>query len=125
VERGEESAADGSKAASTLFTPHVVIRVRDTGIGIPAHQLGRVFDMFTQVDTSLERTLTGLGIGLALVKTLTEMHGGTVEVNSDGVGQGSEFVVRLPIAMETDAPASRLTATESAATSPLANSDCR
>jgi signal transduction histidine kinase/ActR/RegA family two-component response regulator len=119
VERGEESAADGSKAASTLFTPHVVIRVRDTGIGIPAHQLGRVFDMFTQVDTSLERTLTGLGIGLALVKTLTEMHGGTVEVNSDGVGQGSEFVVRLPIAMEIDAPASRPSATESAATSPL------
>ncbi|MGH7347619.1 MAG: response regulator, partial [Candidatus Rokuibacteriota bacterium] len=57
--------------------------------------------MFTQLDTSLERSRSGLGIGLALVKNLVEMHGGTVEVQSSGLGQGSEFVVRLPIVVET------------------------
>ena len=82
----------------------VVIRVRDTGIGIAADQLGRVFEMFTQVDTSLERSTTGLGIGLTLAKTLAEMHGGTLEVSSAGIGQGSEFVVRLPIVVESPAP---------------------
>jgi CheY-like chemotaxis protein len=78
---------------------HVVIRVRDTGIGIAADQRSRIFEMFTQVDTALERAVTGLGIGLTLVKTLTEMHGGTVDVTSAGIGQGSEFIVRLPIMM--------------------------
>ena len=71
--------------------------MRDSGIGIAADQLPRIFDMFVQVDTSLERSVGGLGIGLTLVKNLVEMHGGTVEAHSDGVGQGSEFVVRLPI----------------------------
>jgi PAS domain S-box-containing protein len=80
------------------------IRVRDTGIGIAADQLPRIFDMFTQVDTSLERSAGGLGIGLTLVKNLVEMHGGTVEVYSAGVGQGSEFVVHLPILAETHEP---------------------
>ena len=75
-----------------------VIRVRDTGIGIAAGQLSRIFEMFTQVDTSRERSLSGLGIGLTLVKDLVEMHGGTVEAHSAGPGQGSEFVVRLPLA---------------------------
>jgi two-component system, chemotaxis family, CheB/CheR fusion protein len=119
VERSDEAAADGSDRASPLLAPHVVIRVRDTGVGIAADQLDHVFDMFAQVDTSLERSSTGLGIGLTLVKTLTEMHGGTVHVSSDGVGQGSEFVVRLPITLGRDASASRPRATESAATSPL------
>ena len=81
-----------------------VIRVRDNGIGIAADQLLRIFDMFAQVDTSLERSVSGLGIGLTLVKTLAEMHGGTVEVQSAGLGQGSEFVVRLPIVIETSQP---------------------
>ena len=71
--------------------------MRDNGIGIAADQLPRIFEMFVQVDTSLERSVGGLGIGLTLVKNLVEMHGGTVEVHSAGVGQGSEFVVRLPI----------------------------
>ncbi|HEY7171089.1 MAG TPA: PAS domain S-box protein [Vicinamibacterales bacterium] len=75
----------------------VVIRVRDSGIGIAAEHLSRVFDMFTQIDTSLERSRDGLGIGLTLVKTLVEMHGGSVEARSDGIGRGSEFTVRLPI----------------------------
>ena len=77
---------------------HAAIRVRDDGIGIAPEQLPRVFEMFTQVDTSLERSRDGLGIGLTLVKTLVEMHGGTVEAHSEGPGRGSEFVVRLPMA---------------------------
>ena len=71
--------------------------MRDNGIGIAAEHLPRLFEMFTQVDTSLERSRDGLGIGLTLVKTLVEMHGGTVDVRSDGLGHGSEFTVRLPI----------------------------
>ena len=78
-----------------------VIRVRDSGIGITAEQRPRIFDLFVQVDTSLERSVSGLGIGLSLVKNLVEMHGGTVEVQSAGIGHGSEFVVRLPIMVET------------------------
>ncbi len=74
-----------------------IIRVKDTGIGIAADQLSRIFDMFTQVDTSLERSVSGLGIGLTLVKSLVELHEGTVEVLSAGLGHGSEFVVRLPV----------------------------
>ncbi|MGH8564728.1 MAG: PAS domain-containing protein [Gammaproteobacteria bacterium] len=81
-----------------------VIRVRDTGIGIQADELPRIFEIFKQIDTSLERSVSGLGIGLTLVKTLLDMHGGTVEVRSAGVGQGSEFVVRLPIMVATPEP---------------------
>ena len=77
-----------------------IIRVRDSGIGIAAGDLPRVFDMFVQVDTSLERSRDGLGIGLTLVKTLVEMHGGEVAVHSDGIGHGSEFVIRLPALVE-------------------------
>ncbi len=66
----------------------------------PPDRLEGIFDMFTQLDTSLERSLTGLGIGLTLVRTLVEMHGGTVRASSPGIGQGSEFVVRLPIVTE-------------------------
>ena len=75
----------------------VVIRVKDTGVGIAAEHLAGIFEMFTQVESSLERSRSGLGIGLTLVKTLVEMHGGTVEAHSDGPGRGSEFVVRLPV----------------------------
>jgi signal transduction histidine kinase len=72
-----------------------VVRVRDDGIGIAAEQLPHLFTMFTQADTSLERTRDGLGIGLTLVKAVVEMHGGTVEARSEGLGRGSEFEVRL------------------------------
>ena len=75
----------------------VVIRVTDTGVGIAAEHLAGIFDMFTQVESSLDRSRTGLGIGLTLVKTLVEMHGGTVKAHSEGPGRGSEFVVRLPV----------------------------
>jgi PAS domain S-box-containing protein len=97
-----------------------VVRIRDTGIGIPAEMLPRVFDLFTQVDRSLEKAQGGLGIGLSLVKGFVEMHGGRIEVTSDGPGQGSEFVVRLPLVGtggEAEAPAEMATAevaTESA-----------
>jgi CheY-like chemotaxis protein len=74
----------------------VVIRVRDTGLGIPAEFLPRIFDLFVQGDRSLARSQGGLGIGLTLVKRLVEMHGGTVVATSRGTGQGSEFAVRLP-----------------------------
>jgi signal transduction histidine kinase len=76
----------------------VVIRVRDTGVGIPPEMQSRIFDLFTQVDSSQTRTQGGLGIGLTLVKTLVEMHGGNVSVSSPGPGAGSEFTVRLPLA---------------------------
>ena len=78
--------------------------MRDTGIGIAANQLGRIFDMFVQLDTSLERSVSGLGIGLTLAKNLVELHGGTMEVHSAGAGQGSEFVVRLPVLAEAPKP---------------------
>jgi len=74
-----------------------VIHVTDNGIGIAPEQLGRIFDMFTQLDTSLERAVSGLGIGLSLVRKLVEMHGGTVAARSEGLGRGSEFTVRLPL----------------------------
>ncbi|MEP7347816.1 MAG: ATP-binding protein, partial [Gemmatimonadaceae bacterium] len=74
-----------------------VISVRDSGIGIPPTMLPRVFDLFVQVDPSLERAQGGLGIGLSLVKWLVEMHRGKVEARSAGHGMGSEFVVRLPV----------------------------
>jgi CheY-like chemotaxis protein len=72
-----------------------VIRVRDNGIGIAPEHLQKLFEMFVQVDTAIERSRDGLGIGLTLVKTLVELHGGTVEVHSAGPGCGSEFIVRL------------------------------
>jgi PAS domain S-box-containing protein len=75
-----------------------VVRVIDNGIGIPRELLPEVFEMFVQVDRSLERTEGGLGIGLSLVKRLVEMHSGSVEALSRGLGLGSEFVVRLPVA---------------------------
>ncbi len=75
----------------------LVVTVKDTGSGIPQDKLASIFDMFTQVDRSPERLQGGLGIGLTLVKRLVEMHGGSVEASSAGEGQGSEFVVRLPI----------------------------
>ena len=81
----------------------VVISIRDTGVGIPAHMLQRVFEMFSQVDQSLERAAGGLGIGLSLVQRLVELHGGSVTAFSDGPGRGSEFVVRLPVALTTPA----------------------
>ena len=74
------------------------IRVADTGSGIPAEQLPRVFDLFSQVDKQLGRMPTGLGVGLAFVRRLAELHGGQVTATSGGLNQGAEFVVTLPLA---------------------------
>jgi signal transduction histidine kinase/ActR/RegA family two-component response regulator len=75
---------------------NAVVRIRDTGCGIPPAMLSRIFDMFQQVDQSLARAHGGLGIGLTLVKRMVELHGGTIVANSGGVGKGSEFVITLP-----------------------------
>src|SRR5262249_41124088 len=81
-------------------SPEVAIRVKDNGVGIPPKMLSKVFELFTQVDQSLHRSQGGLGIGLALVRNLVEMHGGTVDGYSEGIGQGSEFVMRLPLRVD-------------------------
>ena len=93
VHRGERShLADGPTRRR-----HAVLRVRDDGIGIAPDMLPRIFELFVQVDHASTKAQGGLGIGLTLVKNLVEMHGGTVEARSDGLGKGSEFVVRLPL----------------------------
>src|SRR6185369_6143878 len=73
------------------------VTVRDAGIGIPPEMLPRVFEMFTQLDSSTQRKHGGLGIGLTLVRNLVQLHGGRVEAVSRGPGSGSDFVVRLPL----------------------------
>jgi PAS domain S-box-containing protein len=75
----------------------VMVTVKDNGAGIPQDKLDSIFDMFMQVDLTAERSQGGLGIGLTLVKRLAEMHGGSIEARSAGEGQGSEFIVRLPV----------------------------
>ena len=85
------AARDGNEA---------VIRVHDTGIGIDRDLLPKVFELFVQGDMSLDRSKSGLGLGLALVRQVVTMHGGAVTASSEGPGTGSEFVIRLPVAPE-------------------------
>ena len=96
---------DGGRISLTVQVQEVgaevVLKVADNGMGIPVDMLERVFDMFTQVNAPSNHSQGGLGIGLALVKRLVEMHGGAIEARSEGVGHGSEFVVRLPLAVDT------------------------
>jgi signal transduction histidine kinase len=80
----------------------IVLRVRDTGIGLSAEMLPRVFDLFVQERQALDRAQGGLGLGLAIVRTLVELHGGRVEARSEGQGRGSEFILRLPAATGPD-----------------------
>lgn len=82
---------------TTLEGDRCVLEVRDTGIGIAPEMLARVFDLFTQAEVSLDRTQAGLGIGLTLVKSLVELHGGSVSAHSNGIGTGSRFRVSLPL----------------------------
>jgi signal transduction histidine kinase len=89
--------------------PQVVIRVRDSGIGIPPERLADIFGLFSQLDASPTRSQGGLGIGLSLAKTLVEMHGGTIQATSAGPGRGSEFTICLPLA-ENQAPSVRIAA---------------
>jgi PAS domain S-box-containing protein len=92
-------SAEGARIELLAFVEghEAVIQIRDNGIGIPPDHLRHIFDMFSQLTPALERSKGGLGIGLALVKGLVEMHGGTVTADSDGPGNGSCFSVRLPL----------------------------
>jgi CheY-like chemotaxis protein/two-component sensor histidine kinase len=83
----------------------VEVTVKDNGAGIPQDKLDSIFDMFMQVDGTSEHSQGGLGIGLTLVKRLTEMHGGSIEARSAGEGQGSEFIVRLPVLSQEEVAA--------------------
>jgi signal transduction histidine kinase/ActR/RegA family two-component response regulator len=89
-----------------------VLRVRDSGLGMSRELLPRLFAPFVQADRSLARTEGGLGVGLALVRELVAMHGGTVEARSDGLGKGSEFLVRIPLLAEAREPARSSTSAE-------------
>jgi signal transduction histidine kinase len=98
----------------------LVIRVRDNGIGIPADLIPMIFNLFTQLDRTSGPAQSGLGIGLALVQRLVEMHGGSVTARSDGLGHGSEFVIRLPLfireRIESGQPLQQLSALEQSMT---------
>jgi signal transduction histidine kinase len=74
-----------------------VMRIHDTGVGIPAGQLRDIFELFTQVHPDYVDSRAGMGIGLALAREFVELHGGTIQARSDGIGKGSEFIVRLPL----------------------------
>ncbi|MGH8490702.1 MAG: hybrid sensor histidine kinase/response regulator, partial [Gammaproteobacteria bacterium] len=113
------TAPDGAITLSAARAAgELVIKIIDNGIGIPGELLAEVFEPFRQVDTSIERSQGGLGIGLALVKTLVEMHGGTVRAASAGAGRGSEFVVRLPALAESPELPTPTTPTDAARTVP-------
>lgn len=81
---------------------HAIISVRDTGVGIPQDAQAKIFDLFAQADTSLERSQGGLGIGLTLANRLVHLHGGSVEVKSEGLGKGAEFLITLPMLANMD-----------------------
>jgi anti-sigma regulatory factor (Ser/Thr protein kinase) len=81
---------------ATQTGDELTIRVSDTGIGIEPAQLSQIFGMFVQLDASEQHVQSGLGVGLTLVQSLIEMHGGSIEARSEGQGKGSEFIVRLP-----------------------------
>jgi CheY-like chemotaxis protein/two-component sensor histidine kinase len=86
----------GHIALTAVHEGTLVVTVKDDGVGIPREMLPRIFDLFAQVDRTIDRAQGGLGIGLTLVRKLVELHGGTVTAASDGPGAGSEFTVRLP-----------------------------
>ncbi|MBV8486771.1 MAG: PAS domain S-box protein [Planctomycetaceae bacterium] len=100
VKRGGKTEIE---VTSDLTNQQAILRVRDNGIGIESELLPRVFELFTQADRGLDRSRGGLGIGLAVVKRLAELHRGEVEAHSDGLGKGAEFTVRLPLAGEPSA----------------------
>jgi PAS domain S-box-containing protein len=85
-------------------TQMAIIRVRDTGVGVHPDLLPRVFEPFVQADDTLDRSKSGLGLGLALVKSVIELHGGTVDIESQGLGTGVEFIVRLPVEAQAILP---------------------
>ncbi|MEA3208510.1 MAG: hypothetical protein QOE70_1567 [Chthoniobacter sp.] len=94
-----------AERAAGVEPPEVIVRVRDDGAGIDPELLPRVFDLFVQATRALDRAHGGLGIGLTLVSRLVKLHGGSVEAHSEGLGQGSEFIVHLPILRHAPRPA--------------------
>jgi signal transduction histidine kinase len=115
TERGGRISLAAAESGSEL-----VIRVRDNGIGIPADLMPMIFNLFTQLDRTSGPPQSGLGIGLALVQRLIEMHGGSVTASSDGLGKGSEFLIRLPLfireQVESGQPIQQLSALEQSMT---------
>jgi len=115
TERGGRISLAAAESGSEL-----VIRVRDNGIGIPADLMPMIFNLFTQLDRTSGPPQSGLGIGLALVQRLIEMHGGSVTASSDGLGKGSEFLIRLPLfireQVESGQPLQQLSALEQSMT---------
>jgi two-component system, chemotaxis family, CheB/CheR fusion protein len=97
-----------------LEPQHFLIRVRDTGVGLAPVAMSKIFQMFTRIDTEVTRAEGGLGIGLALAKGLTLLHGGQLQVHSAGRGQGSEFTIRLPLSLIAAAPPTLNSAADSA-----------
>jgi len=97
--RGGRVVLKGAVEDKTL-----ILEVADTGIGLAPDMLDSVFDMFVQVDSTLERSNAGLGVGLSLARKLVELHGGSIAATSEGLGQGSRFIVRLPIVVEPEPP---------------------
>ena len=115
TERGGHITLTAAESGS-----EVVIRVRDNGIGIPAELMPMIFNLFTQLDRTSGLPQSGLGIGLALVQRLVEMHGGSVSARSEGLGKGSEFLIRLPLfireTVESGQPIQQLSALEQSMT---------
>jgi PAS domain S-box-containing protein len=112
--------------SATREAGDILVSVRDTGVGIAAEPLKLIFSLFTQVETSLDRSQGGLGIGLTLVKTLVEMHDGTVSARSDGPGKGSEFAVRFPVFIDAREPDTKARSGDSVPTErPRQTADCR
>ena len=111
-DQGGRISISAELASSDTGAREVTVRIADSGIGISSEMLPRVFDLFTQDDTTSQRSQTGLGIGLALARRLIEMHGGSIDAHSDGPGRGSTFTLRMPVA--------HLAATIHATTPPVA-----
>ena len=105
-----QNAAKCTKNGGTIWVKvsveaaEAVVKIEDNGIGISPDMLPHIFDLFTQAEFAGDRSDAGLGIGLSVVKDLTQLHGGSVQVRSDGIGKGSEFTVRLPMANCDDRP---------------------
>jgi len=109
-----QNASNYTKNGGTIWVKasveagEAVVKVEDNGVGISPDSLPHIFDLFTQAEFAGDRKERGLGIGLSVVKDLTQMHGGSVQVRSDGLGKGSEFTVRLPLAHRNEQPQNAL-----------------
>jgi signal transduction histidine kinase len=106
AEQTSDYTPDGGviEVRATLDKAEAIVHVVDNGIGIHKEMQARIFDLFTQASSAGDRAKGGLGIGLSLAKNFVELHGGSLQVRSDGAGKGSEFALRLPLAAPTKAP---------------------